>query len=495
MASSVELMQLASGAARNVDAAADADADLVLEAVGARDGGPVSSDDGSALSPLAGPPPGPGAADADDDSSSLSSRPSAWHRRLRARLAVYASFIGPGHLVAVGYMDPGNWATDIAAGSQFGYALLVVVLLSSLGAVFVQVLCLRLGIATGSDLAQYCRLTLHERRPWAVWTLWALAEVAIIATDMAEVIGSAIALNLLFGLPLAAGVAITALDVLVILAGLQNKATLLEWLVVLLVTTVFAAFVYMLSVSPIDWKALALGYLPSAVLFTDGAALYTAVGIIGATIMPHNLYLHSAVARDHAAGHRPEKAMAYSAADVAVSLTVAFVVNSAILIVAASNFYASGNSNVASIQDAYALLQTLVGPAFATVFAVSLLLSGQSSTVTGTLAGQVVAEGFINWRVRPWVRRLVTRLAAIVPALVVVLATGAEGLDSLLVLSQVVLSMQLPFAVFPLVYFTSSPAIMGHHVNRRWVKILGYAVASLLAGLNVFLLVQVFISL
>ena len=412
-------------------------------------------------------------------------------RSVRHALSVVARVIGPGHLVAVGYMDPGNWATDLAAGSQFNYALLTVIFLSNLFAILMQALCLRLGIVTGLDLAEWCG---QKFKAPARWTLYILAELAIIATDMAEVIGSAIALNLLFGLPLVWGVVITSADVIVILLGLQKKATILEYVVVVLVMFVFSCFLYMVAVSPLDMRALVRGYIPSAVLFTNPDALYIAVGIIGATLMPHNLYLHSAVARDHSEGMSTKRSIKYATIDISVTLTIAFLVNSCILIVAAANFYSAGNFDVASIQDAYYLLLETEGFAFATIFAIALLISGQSSTVTGTLAGQIVAEGFVKWRIRPWVRRLVTRLIAIVPALVVVLVFQENGLNELLIISQVILSMQLPFAVFPLVYFTSDKAVMGDHANHISIKVLGYAISTLLCGLNVFLIVQTFIG-
>lgn len=331
--------------------------------------------------------------------------------------------------------------------------------------------------------------------------MYLLAEVAIIATDMAEVVGSAIALNLLTGLPLAAGVAITAADVFVVLLlfgdGKHQKtaSTMLEVLVICLVTTVFICFMYLLDASDIDAGQLFRGYVPSAVLFTDPAAVLISVGIVGATVMPHNLYLHSALIRDHSRGIELPKALRIATIDILLTLCIAFIVNSAILIVAAANFNASGHFEVEELQDAYYLLQSLVGPAFATVFAVSLLCSGQSSTITGTLAGQVVAEGFMEWRFKPWIRRLITRLLAIIPSLIVVLSAGEGGLGELLIVSQVILSMQLPFAFFPLVYFTSKPEIMGaQYANHRVVKWLGYAIGVVLVGLNIFLLVELGLS-
>ena len=411
--------------------------------------------------------------------------------RIKQWCRTYLQYLGPGSMVAVGYMDPGNWATDIAAGSAFGYELLMVVLLSSATAVFVQRLALRLGVVTGRDLAQQCAA--YFSKP-VVWMLFVLAQVAIIATDMAEVIGSAIALKLLFGLDLVWGVLITAAAVLIILISTSRAMHVLEYGILALVLTIFACFMYLLSVSGVDVGAFFFGFLPKGVLATDVNALYLAIGIIGATVMPHNLYLHSGIARDHAAGHDRDQALHFSTIDILVSLSFAFVINASILTVAAANFWAAGQYEVDSIEAAFDLLVDIVGIAVANVFAVSLLMSGQSSTITGTVAGQIVAEGFINWRLTPWIRALITRLLAITPALVVAIVVGDDGVDDLLVLSQVILSFQLPFAVYPLVYFTSDPKLMGDYASGRVVRAIGYSIATVLAGLNVFLLVQIFID-
>ena len=425
-----------------------------------------------------------------DDKASLSPEDTSRWGKFRSGLRTFLSFLGPGSMIAVGYMDPGNWATDIAAGSKFGYELLMVVLLSSATAVFVQRLSLRLGIATGRDLAQQCGT--YFSRP-VVWALFVLAQLAIIATDLAEVIGSAIALQLLFNLDLVWGVLVSAAAVLILLVATSKHFYLLEYLILGLVLTIFCCFIYMLDVSNVVFADMLFGYLPKGLLATNVEALYLAIGIIGATVMPHNLYLHSGISRDHAVGRDVTTALKFSTIDICVSLTFAFIVNSSILAVAAANFFLNGQTDVADIQDAYDLIKEYISPAAATVFAVALLLSGQSSTVTGTVAGQIVAEGFINWRLTPWIRALITRLVAIVPALVVAIVVGDDGVNELLVLSQVILSFQLPFAVFPLVFFTSSEAIMHEHVNGRVIRFIGYLIATVLACLNVYLLIQVFL--
>lgn len=412
-------------------------------------------------------------------------------RRAWALVRRIASFLGPGHVVAVGYMDPGNWATDIQGGSSFGYSLLTIVLLSSVVAVLVQLLSLRLGVVAGLDLAEVQQRHLPK---WASVSLWAVSMIAIIATDLAEVSGAAIALNLLFGLALPYGIAITAFDVLVILLGLQRLERVLEAAIILIVMTLFACFVYLMSVSSIDAGDLFFGFLPSATVFANADALFIAIGIIGATVMPHNLFLHSALARDHAKGHAVATALRYGTVDVVVTLSIAFVVNCAILIVAAAQFNANGYDSVAAIPDAYHLLERLVSPVFATVFAVALLFSGQSSTLTGTMAGQIVADGFLQWHMPAWAQRLTTRLLAILPALIVVLAAGPEALDVLLIVSQVILSICLPFALFPLVYFTSRTAVMGEYTVKRIPMVLGFVLATFLALLNVVMLVQLAVS-
>jgi manganese transport protein len=406
-----------------------------------------------------------------------------WWRKLLA-------FAGPGYLVAVGYMDPGNWATDLAGGSQFGYTLLTVILLSNMMAVLLQGLASKLGIATGRDLAQACRDHYSRGTNFA---LWILCEIAIAACDLAEVIGSAIALNLLFRIPLAYGVLITALDVLLVLY-LQNKGfRLIEALVITLVATVGACFLFEIIRSRPDAVGVARGFLPTAEILRNPGMLYVAMGILGATVMPHNLYLHSSIVQtrkyeENAQGKR--EAVRYAFIDSTIALSFALFINAAILIVAAATFHTSGNTEVAEIQDAYKLLTPLLGAGASTMFALALLASGQSSTLTGTLAGQIVMEGFLNIRLRPWLRRLITRGIAIVPAAIAAIFYGESGTAQLLVFSQVVLSLQLSFAVFPLVMFTSDRAKMGALVNPLWLKVLAYAVAAVIASLNVWLLVQ-----
>ncbi len=399
------------------------------------------------------------------------------------------AFAGPGYLVAVGYMDPGNWATDLAGGSQFGYTLLSVILMSNLMAVLLQGLALKLGIVTGRDLAQACR---DHFSPPVNFFLWVLCEIAIAACDLAEVIGSAIALNLLFHIPLALGVLITAADVLVVLL-LQNKGfRLLEALVITLIGTVGACFVFELFVSHPQFSAVLSGFVPRAEVISNPAMLYIAIGILGATVMPHNLYLHSSIVQTRryestSAGKR--EAVRYAFLDSTIALSFALFINAAILIVAAATFHSSGQTGVAEIQDAYKLLAPSLGVAAAsTVFALALLASGQNATLTGTLAGQIVMEGFLSIRLRPWVRRLITRGIAIVPAVIVAWLYGAEGTTRLLILSQVILSLQLSFAVIPLVMFTSDRKKMGEFVNATWVKTVAYSVAAVIAVLNVWLI-------
>ncbi|HEV2641727.1 MAG TPA: Nramp family divalent metal transporter [Candidatus Elarobacter sp.] len=407
----------------------------------------------------------------------------SWWRKLLA-------FAGPGYLVAVGYMDPGNWATDLAGGSQFGYTLLSVVLLSNLLAILLQGLAAKLGIATGRDLAQACR---DHYSPPVSFALWVLAEAAIAACDVAEVIGSAIALNLLFNIPIAIGVVVTTADVLVILY-LQNKGfRRLEALVVGLVALIGGCFLFEIILSRPPVGPMLHGFIPSASVVTNPRMLYVAIGILGATVMPHNLYLHSSIVqtrryRETASGKR--EAVRYAFADSTIALSLAFFVNAAILIVAAATFHTSGHSDVAEIQDAYLLLTPLLGAGASTVFALALLASGQNSTLTGTLAGQIVMEGFLQIRLKPWVRRLITRGIAVIPAAIVAILYGESGTAQLLVFSQVVLSMQLSFAVFPLVQFTSDREKMGELVNGQWLRMLAYAAALLIAALNVWLLIE-----
>ena len=406
----------------------------------------------------------------------------------RSKWRKMLAFAGPGYLVAVGYMDPGNWATDLAGGSKFGYSLLSVILISNLMAVLLQGLASKLGVVTGRDLAQACRD--HFSRP-VVWALWILCEIAIAACDLAEVIGSAIALNLLFGIAIPVGVAITGFDVLLLLF-LQNKGVrVLEALVVTLIATVGVCFAFELLLSRPDVMAVAKGFMPTMDTISNADKLYIAIGILGATVMPHNLYLHSSIVQtrkyeENATGRR--EAVRYAFLDSTIALSFALFINAAILIVAAATFHTSGNSGVAEIQDAFKLLTPLLGAGASAVFALALLASGQNSTLTGTLAGQIVMEGFLNIRIRPWLRRLITRLIAIVPAMIVAIMGGESGTAKLLILSQVVLSLQLSFAVFPLVMFTSDKLKMGEFVNPFWLKSLAYLVATVIAVLNVWLL-------
>ena len=401
------------------------------------------------------------------------------------------AYAGPGYLVSVGYMDPGNWATDIAGGSRFGYALLSVILLSNLMAVLLQALCVRLGVATGRDLAQACRDYFPAR---VNFVLWLLCELAIAACDLAELLGSAIALNLLFGLPLAWGVCITALDVLALLV-LQGKGfRYVEALIITLVSTVGLCFLLEIWFAAPSAGGILRGYLPRLEILQNPEMLYLAIGILGATVMPHNLYLHSSIVQTRAWQPTPEKkweAIKFGTIDSTIALSFALLINSAILIVAAATFHSSGYQHVAEIQDAYQLLSPLLGVGIASaLFGVALLASGQSSTLTATLAGQIVMEGFLQIRLPAWVRRLATRLIAILPALIAILWFGDASTGRLLVLSQVVLSLQLSFAVIPLVIFTSSRRIMGEFVNPLWLKLTAGGVALLIAGLNLWLLLQ-----
>jgi manganese transport protein len=394
-------------------------------------------------------------------------------------------FSGPGYLVAVGYMDPGNWATDLAGGSQFGYTLLSIIMLSNLMAILLQALSLKLGVATGRDLAQACRD--HYSKGTAI-TLWALAEVAICACDLAEVIGSAIALNLLFRIPLLWGVCITALDVLLVLY-LQNKGfRRIEALVIILITTIAVCFALEMFYSHPAWLPLLTGFIPRPEVVRNKDMLYIAIGILGATVMPHNLYMHSSIVQTRKFEPTTEgkrEAIRFASIDSAVALTAALFINAAILIVAAATFHAQGKNDVAEIQDAYKLLTPMLGVTGAsTLFAVALLASGQNSTLTGTLAGQIVMEGFLNIRLLPWVRRLITRGLAIIPAVIVTALYGESGTAKLLIFSQVILSLQLSFAVVPLILFTSDRRKMGPFVNPLWLKALSWLVAIIIAVLN-----------
>ena len=402
------------------------------------------------------------------------------------------AFSGPGYLVAVGYMDPGNWATDLAGGSQFGYTLLTVILISNLMAILLQSLCAKLGIVTGRDLAQACRD--HYSKPVAM-VLWVLCEAAICACDLAEVVGSAIALNLLFGIPLVWGVCITALDVLVVMY-LQNKGfRYVEALVVTLILTIGACFLAEIIFSKPDVMAVLGGFVPKFEIVANPQMLFIAMGILGATVMPHNLYLHSSIVQTRKYEPTPtgkREAIKFATIDSTLALMFALFINAAILIVSAATFYGKGHA-VAEIQDAHKLLSPVLGVSVAsTLFAVALLASGQNSTLTGTLAGQIVMEGFLNIRLRPWLRRLITRLIAIVPAVIVTGLYGESKTTDLLVLSQVILSLQLPFAVVPLVLFTSDRRKMGEFASPAWVKILAWTTAAIIIVLNVKLLADTF---
>ncbi len=401
------------------------------------------------------------------------------------------AFAGPGLMVAVGYMDPGNWATDLAGGAKFGYTLISVILISNFMAILLQHLSLKLGIVTGRDLAQACRD--HFSKPMAYF-LWILCEIAIAACDLAEVIGSAIALNLLFNIPLVAGVVITAMDVMIVLF-LQNKGfRILECIVATLIFTIGGCFTYEMVASHPDFVAIFGNLLPKAQIVFNPEMLYISIGILGATVMPHNLYLHSSIVQTRAFERNDTgKAMAirYATFDSTVALLFAFFINAAILIVSAAAFHGTQHENVADINDAYKLLTpTLGAPLASFLFAVALLASGQNSTLTGTLAGQIVMEGFLNIRLRPWVRRILTRSVAIIPAVIVASLYGEKGVGSLLILSQVILSLQLSFAVVPLVWFTSDKKKMGKFVNSNSVKTIAWSVTVIIGTLNLYLLFQ-----
>jgi len=396
----------------------------------------------------------------------------SWLRKIWA-------FAGPGYLIAVGYMDPGNWATDLGGGSKFGYTLLSVVLLSSLMAMFLQALSAKLGIATGRDLAQACRD--HYSRRTAI-VLWVVCELAIAACDLAEVLGSAVALKLLFGLPLLLGVVITAFDVLLVLALQGRGFRIIEAFVVTLIGTIGLCFAYEIFFARPLWLEAAWGFMPRLQILRDKEMLYIAIGILGATVMPHNLYLHSSIVQTRAFGQDEcgrREAIKFSVIDSTVALIFALFINAAILALGAAAFHTRGMNDVADIAEAYKLLSPVLGVSLAsTLFAFALLASGQNSTLTGTLAGQIVMEGFLQVRLKPWIRRLVTRVIAILPAILVIAIAGEGKLTSLLILSQVVLSFQLPFAVIPLVQFTSEPAKMGVFVNSRLTTAVAWIVTA-----------------
>ena len=403
------------------------------------------------------------------------------------------AFSGPGYLVAVGYMDPGNWATDLAGGSAFGYTLLSIILLSNLMAILLQSLCAKLGIVTGRDLAQAC----HDHYPAPLaFALWTLCEMAIAACDPAEVIGSAIALNLLFHIPLIWGVCITVFDVLAVMY-LQNKGfRYLEALVISLILVIGGCFAMEILFSRPDFRAVLGGFVPRLEIIKNKEMLYIAIGILGATVMPHNLYLHSSIVQTRKYEQTLEgkaEAIKFATLDSTIALMCAFFINAAILIVSAATFYTQGQHHVAEIQDAHKLLSPMLGiPIASTLFALALLASGQNSTLTGTLAGQIVMEGFLNIRLRPWLRRLITRLMAVIPAVICTALYGESGTAKLLILSQVMLSLQLSFAVIPLVLFTSNRKKMGPFVNPPWINILAWTTTTIIVMLNAKYLLDCF---
>ncbi|MGB7460660.1 MAG: Nramp family divalent metal transporter [Carnobacterium jeotgali] len=404
------------------------------------------------------------------------------------------AFMGPGALVAVGYVDPGNWATSIEGGSKFGYTLLSVILIASLIATLMQEMAARLGIATSMDLAQATSASVGKK---PAFFLWILTEFAIIATDIAEVIGSAIALKLLFNIPILLGVTITTLDVLLLLLLQKRNFRIIENIVIILMATIFIIFAYEIVLSNPTISDLVQGYIPSSDIVTNPSILFVGLGILGATVMPHNLYLHSSIIQTRSY-ERTEKgkkeAVKFARIDSIFSLTVAFLINSMILVLGASAFYGNGQV-VSGIEDAYALLAPTIGASIAsTLFAVALLASGQNSTITGTLSGQIVMEGFIHLRVKPWVRRIITRLLAVIPVFIVTIIAGENGTANLLILSQVILSMQLPFALVPLVLFTSNKQKMGSFVNSTWVKIVAWTATVVIICLNIYLVIYTLTS-
>lgn len=402
------------------------------------------------------------------------------------------AFIGPGFMVAVGYMDPGNWATDLAGGAQFGYTLLSVILISSLFAILLQHLALKLGVATGRDLAQACGDSFSKP---VAYFLWIICELAIAACDLAEVIGSALALHLLFGIPILAGIAITILDVFLILYFQNRGFRVLESIVMALLGVITLCFAYEMWAAQPAVAQVLQGLIPSSSILMDERQLYVAIGILGATVMPHNLYLHSSIVQTRAFEQNEidrKKAIKYATWDSTISLSFAFFINASILILAAAAFHWNGRQDVADIQDAFVLLDPVMGTKWASIlFAVALLASGQNATVTGTLAGQIVMEGFIDLRMKPWLRRMITRMIAIVPAFFVTWIWGESRINELLIFSQVILSMQLSFAVIPLVWFTSDPNRMGPFVNPTWMRNLAWIVSAIILSLNCYLLGQI----
>lgn len=403
------------------------------------------------------------------------------------------AFLGPGLMISVGYMDPGNWATDIAGGAQFGYTLLSVILISNLFAIVLQHLSLKLGIVAERDLAQACKDHFH---PVVNFILWVFCEIAIAAMDLAEVLGTAIALNLLFGIPLTWGVAITIIDVFVILLLQAKGFRWLESVVGGLIFIILICFGYQIIISKPEIFPILSGLVPQKEIVSNPSMLYIAIGILGATVMPHNLYLHSSIVQTRNYERTDEgkkEAIKFATIDSTASLLLAFFINAAILIVAAATFHTSGNKDIADIYDAHRMLEPLLGTSFASIaFAVALLASGQNSTLTGTLAGQIVMEGFLNLKLKPWLRRLITRLIAVIPAFFVTLFYGEKGTSELLVLSQVILSMQLSFAVIPLVMFTNDKLKMGRFVNKKWFRILVWVISMIIVILNLYLLFETF---
>jgi len=406
-----------------------------------------------------------------------------WRKLLRAT--------GPGLLVAVGYMDPGNWATDIAAGSRFGYDLLFVILMTGIAAILLQSLAMRLGLVAGEDLARMARIEYH---PAANIALWLLAEIAIIATDVAEVLGSALAFNLLLGVPLWLGVLLTGLDTMVVLGLKGNGFRQVEAIVLGLVLTIAVCFVAQLVIAGPSLTGILHGVVPKLSIFADHQAIYLAVGILGATVMPHNLYLHSSIVQTRVTDRRPaalKESLRFATADIVVSLLLATLVNGAILTLAAATFHTNGYADVAEIDDAYRLLAPITGAAAAAIlFGIALFASGQSATFTGTIAGQIILEGFLDLKIPCWQRRMITRGLALVPALVGVLWLGDHAVGKLLVLTQVVLSLQLPFAIYPLIRFTSNRRIMGDHANGVVVKGAAWLIFAGIVAANLWLIAQ-----
>ncbi len=401
------------------------------------------------------------------------------------------AFLGPGYLVAVGYMDPGNWATSLAGGSKFGYALLAVVLISNIMAIILQALAARLAVGSGRDLAQACRDAFP--RPVS-WILWALAELAIVATDIAEVIGTAIGLQLLFGLPLAIGVVLTSLDVFLVLALQRLGFRWVEAFIIGVLALIAACFAVQIALAKPEWAAVFAGFVPTVDLVKNPDMLYLAMGILGATVMPHNLYLHSGIVQTRVFGEtlaERRESLTFATLDSTIALFFALTINASILILAAATFHTTGRTDIAELGDAHGLLQPLLGAAIApSLFAIALIGCGLNSTVTATLAGQIVMEGFLDIRLAPWLRRLITRLMAIVPAAAVTLLYGDEGTAKLLIFSQVILSLQLPFAVIPLVMFTASRKKLGPLAAPRWLTLSAALIAAIIVSLNVKLIVD-----